>query len=153
MKKIGLTVLLILALFSTIAPGRPKEMPTVGERINVWFSGEQTFQSGMPFHVYHGWIVFDADLRYFERARFGLYINGVLVEDSIRYTRPAETRGETLIVWIYNFPLGLPMGTYTFNGVWRVPCDYVYGRIECRRQGLPDLVIERQSLVTITFTP
>lgn len=114
----------------------------VGERLNIYDSGSQTFPAGSSFHIAHGW-TFDSLEERPELFDFQLQVDGVYQEQDIIEMKPGESR-----LYVFNFPAGMT-GTHDFNGHWLLPCWAIYD--ECSD---PDEIIEaRTSNVMVTFVP
>jgi hypothetical protein len=114
----------------------------VGERLNIYDSGSQTFPAGSPFHIAHGW-TFDSLEERPELFDFQLQVDGVYQEQDIIEMKPGESR-----LYVFNFPAGMT-GIHAFTGHWLLPCWAIYD--ECSD---PDEIIEaRTSNVMVTFVP
>ena len=114
----------------------------VGERLNIYDSGSQTFPVGSPFHIVHGW-TFDSLEERPELFDFQLQVDGVYQEQDIIEMKPGESR-----LYVFNFPAGM-MGIHTLTGHWLLPCWAISE--ECTD---PDQILETYtSNVLVTFIP
>lgn len=147
-------ILLIFAFSTPVSAAR--EPPVVGTKISIFNSGIQTFQAGVPFYISHGWCWDVGKSHAIGLWDFKLSIDGIPIENGIRYIQPAnQTTGCGLsdlgvVSRIYNFPEGLPVGTYTFEGFWYISCQYGPDPSGCTDPNEPVLAL--QSNVIITFT-
>lgn len=114
----------------------------VGERLNIYDSGSQTFPAGSSFHIVHGW-TFDSLEERPELFDFQLQVDGVYREENIIEMRPGESR-----LYVFNFPAGMT-GMHTLTGHWLLPCWAISE--ECTD---PDQILETYtSNVLVTFIP
>ncbi len=163
MKKITLIILVLFVLASAIPASAARELPTVGEVILIHPADVPpppeviTFDAGKAFHIRHGWCWNTGTDQAVGVRDFRLSIDGVPVEDGLRFTQPSPDQtsgcgnlGFGSITRIYNFPDGLPAGTYTFEGFWYISCQYGPNPSECTDPNAPVLAI--YSNVPITFT-
>ena len=156
MKKTSLiiTILLIFAFSTPVSAAR--EAPVVGTQVSIFNSGIQTFQAGVPFYISHGWCWDVGKSQAIGLWDFKVSIDGKPVEDGIRYIQPAnQTTGcgqldYGVVIRIYNFPEGMPVGTYIFEGFWYIPCQYGPDPSGCTNPNAP--VLGLYSNVAITFT-
>lgn len=146
MKKI-VGFLILLALLVMAAPVSASSKERVGERLNIFVSGSQTFPAGDPFHIAHGWILnpSDAPLGLFA---FQLEVDGILQDKDFTdiYTAHTTTPEFLYKIFVYNFPHG-ETGEHTFTGHWFVPCQAVYD--DCERPN--ERVESHTSTVYVTF--
>jgi hypothetical protein len=165
MTKRSVVVGLVLALLSGVLAqgalavppeglGRPE--PWIGERINVLVGaineeaeGPTEFPADTPFHVRHGWLI---PLGTGGNFYFWLEIDGVDQGKGIKYQQLVSSNGDTeqLVFDVFNYPSGLPEGTYIFTGHWVGPCDSVLGPAEC---GSPSEPAEHVFSHAVIFTP
>lgn len=114
----------------------------VGERLNIYYSGSQTFPAGIPFHIIHGWS-FDSPEDQSDLIDFQLQVDGIYREPDFVEMKPGESR-----LWVFNFSAGMS-GVHTFTGHWLQACHRVYD--ECAN---PDELVEKyNSMVEVTFIP
>ena len=121
-----LAALLLVALVSVLAPeASANRKERTGARINLFSGGFQSFPTGEPFHIAHGWQLETGDEAFaLGRYDFTVGVDGVeLRPDAYEKTfverpglDPLQSR-----VWVYNFPKGMT-GTHTFTGTWSGPC-------------------------------
>ncbi len=146
MKKI-VVFLILTTLLVMAAPVSARSKERVGERLNIFVSGSQTFPMEDPFHIAHGWILdpSEAPLGLFT---FQLEVDGVIQgEDFTDIYAAHDTSPEFLYkIFVYNFPGGMT-GEHIFTGHWFVPCQAVYD--DCER--LNELVETHTSTVYVTF--
>ena len=125
-------VLLALAalLFAVPASAGAAEIPTVGERINL-FDPPRTFEAGVAFHVSHGWGAAGLESTHVSTIpdySFELFVDGVQVHGPKSITIVDGEWQE--IVWTFNFPEGLDAGSHEFRGVWSSPTFEMVHRID-----------------------
>jgi hypothetical protein len=124
MKKIIMFILIALLLAVTVPVAAAVREP-VGDQINIYTSGDQTFPAGQPFHISHGWL---EDMKEnpvpLGLLDFVLEVDSVVVEEDFRITTH-EGPGVVRIKWVHNFPEGMT-GAHTFSGHWYAPCS-AYG--------------------------
>jgi hypothetical protein len=117
------TVFLIVVLLAAVTPVAADQKVPVGERIRI-YDGAMTFTAGTPFNIRHGWIQPSTDeaIGVFD---FTLDVNGVPQREAFKwfYVQSGDTDMLTRLI-VYNFPEGMPIGTYTFTGHWYAPCQY-----------------------------
>lgn len=146
MKRIILALLLLLS-FTITTPAFARHKETVGDRLSIYFSGDQTFPAGQPFYIQHGWSV-GAPATHLGVLSFEVEIDGIPVSADFRLLT-VDPEGDPVsksITWVYNFPDGMT-GTHTFTGHWITPCDWVYD--DCENPVEP--VESYSSIVVVTF--
>ena len=122
MKKMLVSILLILSMLVVTTPAAAAEKVRVGERI-ILFTGEPTtFTAGAPFHIAHGWIAF-SDEQAIGVIDFKLQVDGVYIkEDFVERSVISGSPDEHNVGWVFNFPTGMT-GEHTFIGHWFGPCQ------------------------------
>jgi hypothetical protein len=124
------------------------------KRISLISPPHEGFPAGKPFYIMHGWLPVFGETKAIGVFDFNLEINGEQVEDGLIYIQPYPG-GDYGYFWrIYNFPQGMPEGTYTFVGRWYAPCQsqIVHNpSLDCPQPNEP--LLSETSTVTITFTP
>jgi hypothetical protein len=128
MKKILVSILLMLALLAWVTPVAADKKVTVGTRINLHTKSPITFPAGAPFYISHGF-GFNVGKNSIEPQNmrgiydFKLEIDGVYQKpDFVQHTLDKNTDPATL--WelpVFNFPNGMT-GVHTFTGHWISPC-------------------------------
>jgi len=117
------TVFLIVALLAAVTPVAADQKAPVGERIRI-YDGAMTFAAGTPFNTRHGWIQPSTDeaIGVFD---FTLDVDGVPQRETFKWFYVQSGDPDMLTrLFVYNFPEGMPIGTYTFTGHWYAPCQY-----------------------------
>jgi hypothetical protein len=117
MKKRTIAILAILAAMLAVVPAAAGGRGTVGGKLDLLGNCNEPMSYGEneAFHVIHGWKEEPPGYR-----SFRLYIDGAPIRGGLRFpsvdnsTRPV-THG---VLVLYNFPSGMPAGTYTFRGEW-----------------------------------
>jgi len=151
MKKNMLIVLIIMALVLVTPASAAREQPVVGDRIFIFSDGVQRFPADSPFHIKHGWTVVPGETQAIGVHDFFLEIDDEPVLNGLRYISPNPHEAYGLAIRIFNFPNGLPAGTYTFKGFWYQPCQYQYSLAECPDPN--ESVLSKTTTVVITFQP
>jgi hypothetical protein len=114
----------------------------VGDKLNTFDSGSQTFPAGSPFHIAHGWL-FDSPEEHPELFDFQLQVDGIYREEDFIELKPGES-----LWYVFNFSAGMS-GVHVFTGHWLAPCWAIYE--QCTN---PDEIVEaRSSNVVVTFVP
>ncbi|HEX7621276.1 MAG TPA: hypothetical protein VF359_08765, partial [Anaerolineales bacterium] len=82
---------------------------------------------------FHGWYGLTPGTQAIGIVDFQMEINGSSARPGVRYDASNKQAGcEKFCVGTqYDFPNGLPAGTYTFTGNWIVPCQYGDNPSEC----------------------
>ena len=121
-KKFGLFLFVLAILVLVIAvPVYANGKDPIGTRVNL-LAGDQAVSG--PFHVFHGsYTLLPNELPAFGKTDFTLEIDGV--EQNGRFVNYVVD-GALIHGHLYNFPDGLPAGTYNFKGTWVAPCGWVY---------------------------
>jgi hypothetical protein len=121
-------------------------MEKVGERLDIFESGSQTFPANTPFHVVHGWQL-DADEEWIELFDFQVAVDGVFRELSFFQSVLDDSQDPPILNkrFVYNFPEGMT-GTHLFTGHWIAPCFVFYDDCED-----PYELYEAISEVDVTF--
>jgi hypothetical protein len=150
MKKITISIIVLVMLVLAVPASAARELPAVGERINIFYSGSQEFPANTPFHVRHGWVV-----NFSESPAIGVYdfileVDGEPVPHGLRYIQPDRDSDTVQVLRIYNFPDGMS-GVHTFTGFWYLPCYAGDDPESCEQPNKP--VLSRTSEVVVTFTP
>ena len=140
---ISIIVILLALTATSAAAGR--EMPTVGDQVYIFNGGDIVINAGVPFHIRHGYLAKSIDADAIGVFDFNLEISGIQLKPGLRYTSP-ETG---LVQRIYNFPQGLPEGTYSYIGRWYAPCQYILGLAECPDPNKPVLDIIQTGKIII----
>jgi hypothetical protein len=123
MRKVLRLAAVAALMFAVVAPAAPASAaPTLtGERINL-LSPPATFDAGTPFHLRHGWCVTEtSDLRPVRHhdTRFEVRINGLPVKGTVDLEPQAgEEACLAVKFFVFEFPDGLPAGSYPFDGRW-----------------------------------
>jgi hypothetical protein len=115
MKKTIALLIMVVALVA-IVPAASAGRGTVGEQINLLpeCGSEIHFDADTAFHVIHGWGGIPPGF-----WDFRLYIDGTQIRGGQRFVTVESTRPYTRNVRMaYNFPGGMPEGTYSFTGEW-----------------------------------
>jgi len=117
-----LGILFVLLALAVTPAGAERKNPAIGERINIGGAGgDMNISAGVPFHIRHGWMTTPGGTQAIGIFDFDLEIEALNVRPGLRYF---DFEAETLMR-IYNFPDGLPEGTYAYIGRWYAPCQYV----------------------------
>lgn len=126
MKKMIILLFFVFLLLAA-APAAAETKETVGERINLVDQTPTQLVADTPFHIYHGWWVWAPVDTPIGRYDFQLDINGVIQKEDFvyRYVDSSDKPESLYRDWVFNFPDGLPEGTYTFTGHWFAPCRVV----------------------------
>jgi hypothetical protein len=143
-------VLLILAAILLITgPASAQGKERVGDRLGIYYSGDQTFPAGAPFYIAHGWVL-DPTLGPPGKYVFQLEVDGVSREADFIETSVDRSTAPEFLFWIFvfNFPEGMS-GEHTFTGHWLVPCKSLSDSCANPVQ----LIETRTSRVTVTFEP
>jgi hypothetical protein len=124
------TLIGTVMLLSIMAAPAGATIEGVGDPLNLvpsCFLGAPTpsADADTPFHVGHGWIVEPSGERHkVGQWTFDLWVDGVLQRSKLDVSTNGQPHGEFLERrYISNFDSGLPVGTYTFVGVWTIPDD------------------------------
>lgn len=123
-------VALAALLIALPASAGAAEVPTVGERINL-FDPPTTFDAGVAFHVSHGWGAAGLEstrVSTIPDYSFELFVDGVRAHGPKSIT--IEDGEWQEIVWTFSFPKGLDAGTHEFRGVWSGPTFEIEHTIE-----------------------
>jgi hypothetical protein len=147
MKKITITILVLVMLVLATPASAAREIPSVGDRINIFNSGSQEFPANTPFHIRHGWTIDFSESQAIGAYDFILMVDGEPVEHGLRYAQP---KPDGTVLRIYNFADGMS-GEHTFTGFWYVPCYAGPDPDNCQQPNKP--VLSRTSEVVVTFTP
>jgi hypothetical protein len=123
MKKKILIVLLI-PFFVLAIPAAAKTKEPVGQWISLGPASPTEFDANTAFHIIGGvylWLPDDVPIGLYE---FKLELDGVYLEEDF-VDRFVDDHDPTTLgrIWVFNFPEGLPSGTYTFTGHFIVPCE------------------------------
>lgn len=123
MKKILISIVIMLALLVAPTPAMAGEKVPVGDRINIFNSGAIDFPAGAPFHIAHGWLL-DSNTDAIGVYDFKLEVDGTLLkkEDFVDRMVTSGDPDTFLLSWTFNFPNGMT-GTHTFTGHWLGPCQ------------------------------
>lgn len=121
-----------------------------GERLNIYYSGWQTFPSATPFHIAHGWFSESPPDELFALLDFQLQVDGVYREENFIESYLDESWDPPVYakIWVFNFPNGMT-GVHTFTGYWLGPCAAFYD--DCIDPY--EIVEEGLSVVTVMFVP
>lgn len=118
MKKL---VLVVLLLFVIAMPVAAKGNDPVGFRINILAGTPTEADADSPFHIAHGFdFVPNEDKP--GRFSFDMDIDGTYYEADFLLVNGAKEDGTQTRLWLFNFPDGLPAGTYTFTGHYYMSC-------------------------------
>jgi hypothetical protein len=118
MKKI-IPFVLILVLLAITTPAAAASKVPVGDAINIYYDGSETFAAGAPFHISHGFAL-DSGSAYIGAYEFQLDVDGSPQEPS--YSTRSLAGGQLTLLWVFNFPDGMT-GSHTFTGHWLEPCQ------------------------------
>ena len=153
MKKSFIVLLLVLFVVSVFAPGSVALADSphlrLGDRFNLFSATPTEYLANQPFHFAHGTF----DDRAMGRFDFILEVDGVEVEPS--YVERTGSPEGVLFLRVFNFPDGLPAGTYSFTGHWLGQCKLmveqgVYAG-PCQNSG--EQVIVATETLTVEFLP
>ena len=115
------TLLLVVSFFLISSTVAARGNDPVGNRIDLVAGTPTSFPADTPFHVIHGWLV-DVTITNPGHAFFEVDVDGVLIEGA--FLRVNAGRGTVQSrLWLFNFPLGLPAGTYLITGHWYLSCN------------------------------
>jgi len=149
-----LTAILILAPSSSAA--NPDK--SVGTPLNL-FRGVQTFGSGLPFNISHGWLTLPRATEALGKWRFSLTVDGVEVKpDFIETTRSDDPLLGTLLfrAYVFNFRDGMT-GTHVFEGTFLGPCqglvDSGFATGPCADANAEIPTSASPFITTVTFVP
>lgn len=143
MKKKTIYLLLIAVLLLTVVPASAKSKEPVGEKINLFFGGAQTFDAGEPFYIAHGFAFDPPGDKPGPNYSFTLEIDDVLQTEDYR------TRDHLTWLWTFNYPDGMS-GSHTFVATWYAPCSAT-DTPSCPDKHAP--VITHETTTVITFAP
>jgi hypothetical protein len=148
MKKAAV-ILILIAILLMAVPAFAQGKERVGDRLGIYYSGEQTFPAGAPFHIAHGWVL-DPAQGPPGKYLFQLEVDGVYREaDFIEPSVDQSTAPEFLSwIFVFNFPEGMS-GVHTFTGHWAVPC----GSVSDSCTNPVQLIETRSTTVEVTFEP
>ncbi len=152
MKKIMLIamVVLMLAVASPAYAYTSRPLPITGGLISLFVS-PQTFQANTPFFIAGGWGGLDfSQTQAIGEYDFKLSIDGVPAGNGLRYISPNIDGTTGVAVRFYDFPQGLPAGTYTFTGYYYEPCQESSNPSGCV---VNQQVLEMTASSVVTFTP
>lgn len=148
MKKTAV-ILILAAILLMAAPVSARGKERVGDRLNIFISGTQTFPAGAPFHIVHGWLLAPAQgppgKYVFKLEVDGVFREADFVEMEVDRSISPEFLGRR---FVFNFPQGMS-GEHTFTGHWWVPCRSVSE--DCTKPN--QLVESRTSTVEVNFEP
>ncbi|MFL5944589.1 MAG: hypothetical protein ACJ74D_07635 [Gaiellaceae bacterium] len=118
MKKFILFVVAVAALIVLPSAGAasPNSVPTGVKLITTFCNCTATIQANTPFFVKHGFIIDSTDTPAdVQQSQVSLTVNGVSQKGAVVQTF-SDTKPPTLTgkFYLFNFPNGLPVGTYTF---------------------------------------
>lgn len=159
MKKM-IVFLVLIALLAAAMPAQASR-EFVGDRINIYDSGEQIFPANQPFHIFHGWELDPGKSAggYGQSVGnwgFRLEVDDKPVEPDFKiqwgWGNPDEyapgQHGLIYLFMVYNFPNGM-IGTHTFHGYWYRPCSAWDGSKNCPDPMAP--VVTYEAEVKVTF--
>ena len=132
-------------------PGTPG--PFIDDGINCECT--KTFSANTPFHFRHGFGQ-PANLSHKGAFGFSLTVNGVPLAATTTQTLTLPSPpgpAFQFLFWYYDFPNGLPAGTYTLHGVWTAPCEAAiadYGFAGTCSKGEPVVVKDKTGLLNIS---
>lgn len=153
MKKILISIVIMLALLVVPTPAIAGEKVPVGDRINIFNSGAMDFPAGAPFHIAHGWVL-NSNTDAIGVYDFKLEVDGTLLkkEAFVDRTLTGGDFDEFAKLWTFNFPNGMT-GTHTFTGHWFGPCQPLVdaGAYPGPCSSLNQKVESRVSTLTVTF--
>ncbi len=150
MKKITILVLVLLT-FGLITPVfAAPDPPTVGVRVNMYIA-DQTLTAGEPFYIRHGWQLTAGNVPGMGAYDFIIIIEGVPVDPGFRYLTVDPGTNNTVVYHLYNFPQGLPEGTYNIYGFWYAPCSSGTHPDTCTNPN--QSVANGERTVTLVVTP
>lgn len=155
MKKLLWTLLMVGMILPVTFPASAAKPEPIGDRINIFESGNQSFTPETPFHIAHGWSI-DPRMGYpIARFSFELEIDGVSVEADFVETEFFHGADDPLRrLWVHNFPGGMT-GEVEFTGRWFAPCQYAvdYGGYPGPCPDPIEVVEAKTTVVQVTFTP
>jgi len=113
------------ALLAFAVPAAADSKERIGERINVLLGTPTSYPANTPFHVAHGWILFDPGATPPEAV--GKWFSTLDLDnqpvDVSFVERFVADDGTLSRFWVFNFPTGLPAGTHLFTARWWGPCE------------------------------
>src|SRR5512133_940702 len=83
MKKLFVTILLLIALLATVTPVAADARGPVGEKLNLYYGGSMEFPAGAPFYIQHGWVQSSEDSA-IGAFDFQLEVDGVLIQEDFK---------------------------------------------------------------------
>jgi hypothetical protein len=148
MKKTAV-LLILAAIFLMAGSASAQGKERVGDRLGIYYSGEQTFPAGVPFYIAHGWVL-DPTQGPPGKYVFQLEVDGVSREADFIETSVDRSTAPEFLSWrfVFNFPEGMS-DVHTFTGHWLVPC----GSLSDSCANPVQLIEARTSTVTVTFEP
>jgi hypothetical protein len=121
MKKIFVAILLASLLLTWYGPATSAfAKDRTGDEFNILLGTPLAHQSGEPFHFAHGWLLEPSTHSPAGLFDFYLELDGVIQTED--FIERSGSGGNLLFFKVFNFPDGLPAGTYTFTGYWVGPC-------------------------------
>jgi hypothetical protein len=137
MKRLLLVALCTVSPAVAAMPAAANQNERVGVRIDLLADTPTEIEAETPFHVAHGWWMFPSRQQAPEpvaapqapgKSGFRLEIDGVAQQlDFVDRWVDIERKHAGLQflgrLWVFNFPSGLPAGTYTFTAVWFGACE------------------------------
>lgn len=156
MKKILVSILLMLALLAIATPASADQKVRLGTRFNLLTSDPTTFTAGDPFHIAHGHALDISTSTAIGIYDFKLEVDGVLRdEDFVERSVVSGDPYPLSIFWVFNFPNGMTEGSHTFTGHWFSPCQQaVDGGLIPGPCSTPNEKVEFLSLsMTVGFSP
>ncbi len=115
-------IFLMIALLSALPSFAAPDPPLEGVRVNMYIP-EQTLTAGEPFYIRHGWTLTEGIVPGMGAFDFNIIIDGVPVDPGLRYLTVDPNTNLNHVYHLYNFPNGLPEGTYNIHGFWYLPCE------------------------------
>ena len=144
-RSLTFVVLVILLTVAVIPVSASRPMPTTGEQINILSGGDRSIGAGEPFFIMQGWTI--DDTKNVGQYDFKLELAGVSLKNPLRFI----SKTVNLNMRIYNFPEGLPAGTYAYTGRWYAPCGEFFDPADC---AIPNQSVEAYSSIgNLLVTP
>ena len=129
-------LVIILSAVMIIPAGAARPSPAVGTQINILSGGDRTIGAGESFNISQGWGI-DSNNN-LGTYRFTLEISGLSLGHPLHYI----DRAGNMNLYVYNFPDGLPAGTYAYIGRWYAPCENFFDPATCAN---PHAIVEAYS--------